>query len=193
MELLDYLKLEKPIVLVGHSLGGYTALNVINLRKSAQKAVVLSGFLSIPSLASSLIKNKFVVSKILKYEQKIEPELYRINNAEYLKNTSDDLFFIQSEDDGMVPYNISLKVVEQIDNSHIKTLKVTNRKHNPNYTDEAVNYMNDVFGRYNLLIKEKKLKTDEEKIEFFRDVSISKLTAQDEEMFDQISKFLNEN
>ena len=28
-ELLDYLKIKKPIVLVGHSLGGYTALNLL--------------------------------------------------------------------------------------------------------------------------------------------------------------------
>ena len=55
MELLDFLKLEKPVVLVGHSLGGYTALNLMNLRKDLQKAVILSGFLSISSLSKSLM------------------------------------------------------------------------------------------------------------------------------------------
>ena len=193
MELLDYLKLEKPVVLVGHSLGGYTALNVINLRKSVQKAVILSGFLSIPSLATSLLKNKFVVSRILKYEEKVKPELFKIDNVEYLKNTSDDLFFIQSEDDGMVPYSIGLKVVEGIDNQHIKTLKMNNRKHNPNYTESAVGYMNEVFGQYNYLLKKKRIKTNQQKIEFFKDVSIDKMTEQDEELFDQIVDFINQN
>ena len=39
MDLLDYLKLEKPVVLMGHSLGGYTALNVVNLIKDRKSVV----------------------------------------------------------------------------------------------------------------------------------------------------------
>lgn len=191
-ELLDLLKIDKPIILVGHSLGGYTALNVINMRKNVQKAVILSGFLSIESLALSLLKNIFIVSRILKYEGKVNPKIAKIDNYEYLKNTTDKLFFIQSEDDGMVPYSIGLKVVKEINNPHIKTLKFNGRKHNPNYTDEAVNYMNEVFGKYNTLIKNKQIKTDEGKINYFKDVSISRLTEQDETLFDQIDSFIND-
>ena len=192
MELLDYLSLEIPIVLVGHSLGGFTALNVINLRKNLQKAVILSGFLSIPSLASSIIKNHFVVSRILKYEEKVEPNYYRLNNLEYLKNTTDNLFFIQSEDDAMVPYPISLQVVEGIDNPHIKTLRMNGRKHNPNYSQEAVDYMNEVFSKYNYLLKKKQIKTDAQKIDYFKNVSIAKLTKQDEDVINRIVEYINQ-
>ena len=192
MELLDYLKLEQPPVIVGHSLGGYTALNLMNLRKELQKAVILSGFLSISSILPTTIKNIFIASRILKYEQKVEPEYFDLGNVEYLKNTTDDLFFIQSEDDQMVHYDISLKVVEGIDNPHIKTLKMTGRKHNPNYTDCAVNYMNEVFGRYYTLLRQRAIKTDEQKIEYFKDVSIDRLTEQDKELFNQIIEFTNE-
>ena len=38
-ELLDYLKLDKPVVLVGHSLGGFSALKVASLRKEINKVV----------------------------------------------------------------------------------------------------------------------------------------------------------
>ena len=191
-ELLDLLKIEKPIVVVGHSLGGYTSLNIINLRKEIKKAVILSGFLSAESIIGPIIKNKFFSSRILKYEKKVYPEYYDLKNIDYLKTTDDDLFFIQSEDDSMIPYSVSLKVSEEIDNKNIRTLKVQNRKHNPNYSDAAINYMNEVFGGYYSLLRQKKLKTDAEKINYFKDVSLSKLVEQDEEMFDQITAFINE-
>ncbi len=190
IELLDHLKLDKLVVLVGHSLGGYTALNVINLREDIFKAVIMSGFLNIESLALSLLKSRFVVSRILAYEKKAEPNYFNINNIDYLKTTKDKLFFIHSEDDQMVPFSISLKLVEEINNPNIKILKVNNRKHNPNYTDDAVNYMNDVFGRYNALIKQKQIKTDEDKINFFKNVSLERLVKQDEGMMDEIAQFI---
>ena len=190
-ELLDYLKLDKPLVLVGHSLGGYTTLNTISLREKIKKAVVISGFLSIKSIGDALIKNNFFVKHILKYENKLYPEYKDLNNIDYLNKTTDDIFFIQSDDDTMVPYHIALEVVEQIDNPHIKTLKFTNRKHNPNYTDSAIQYMNEVFGGYYSLLKQKKLKTNEDKINYFKDVSLAKLVEQDEALFDQIADFIN--
>ena len=189
-ELLDYLMLDKPIVLVGHSLGGYTALNTISLREEVKKAVIISGFLSIKSIGEALIKNNFFNSRILKYEDKLYPEYKNLSNIDYLKNTTDDIFYIQSDDDTMVPYRIGLKVVESIDNPHIKKLKMSNRKHNPNYTDAAVKYMNEVFGNYYYLLKQKKLKTNEDKINYFKDVSLAKLVEQDEDLFDQIAAFI---
>ena len=190
-ELLDYLKIDKSIVLVGHSLGGYTSLNTISLRSEIKKAIVISGFLTIKSIGDALIKNNFFVKRILAYENKLYPEYKDLNNIDYLNKTTDDIFFIQSEDDAMVPYRIALEVVEQIDNPHIKKLKMSGRKHNPNYTDAAVQYMNEVFGNYYSLIKQKKIKTDAEKIEYFKDVSLAKLVEQDEDLFDQIAEFIN--
>ncbi len=189
-DLLDYLKLDKPIVLVGHSLGGYTALNIINLRNEISKAVIMSGFLSIESLMSVFVKSKFIYKGVVKYEKKMEPDYYISNNLEYLKTTKDDIFFIQSDDDQMVPYNIALKEVEQIDNPRIKTLRVTGKKHNPNYSLDAVNYMNEVFDEYNELLKKKKIRTDEDRINFFKDVSLTRLTEQDEDIISAICGFI---
>ena len=108
----------------------------------------------------------------------------------YLKNSEDKLLFIHSIDDPMVPYDISLKLVEPISNPNIEIIKVDNRKHNPNYTDDAVNYLNEVFGKYYDLVHKKMIKTDKDRINYFKDVSIEKLTGQDEKMFDEIDKFI---
>ena len=130
------------------------------------------------------------VKGILKYERKTYPKLYELDNVEYLRNTKDKIFFIQSEDDQMVPYSSALQIVEELNNPNIKTLKYSGRKHTPTYTDESVKYMNDVFSNFNNLIKTKKIKTDEDKINYFKNVSLEKLTKQDQKLFDEIAKFI---
>ena len=169
IDLLRHLSLKTPVVLVGHSLGGFTALNILNLKSNITKAVVLSGFLSIASELGSQIKSKFICKRILKYESKTVPEYFKLDNLEFLKKTTDDVFFIQSDDDQMVPYSIALKVVEdEVNNRHVKTLRDSEKKHNPNYSLEAVQYMNEVFGKYYYLINKKEIRTDEQKIAYFK-------------------------
>lgn len=190
IELLNLLKIEVSIILVGHSLGGYTALNVINLRDEIKKAVILSGFLAIKPTLNHFVKSDFIIRHILKYEKKVLPEYYALDNIDYLNKTDNRIFFIQSDDDQMIPFDISLGIVEKIDNPCIKKLKMTGRKHNPNYTDSAIMYMNEVFGNYQQLINEKKLKKDEDVIAYFKDVSLPKLVEQDQKLFDQIQAFI---
>ena len=188
--ILDELKIDKPIVLVGHSLGGYTSLNLINMRKDINKAVIISGFLKMKLEISGFVKSKFIIKGIMKYERKVQPELYKLDNVEYLKETKDQLLFIHSEDDTMVPYETSMKLVEGINNPNIRTCLLTNRKHNPNYSDSAIEYMNEVFGNFYQLIKDKKIKTDEDKIEYFKPVILEKLVEQDEKVIAMICDFI---
>ena len=171
-------------------MGGYTALNTLCLRKDITKAIAISPIIQIEPLLQLNTKSKFITKHLLRYERKVDREIFDINIPEYLKTTTDDVFVIQSSDDQMVPYDMSLKVIEQIDNPHIKTKRYENRKHNPNYTDDAVAYMNNVFGRYYALINEKKITTDEDKIAYFKDVSLAKLTEQDEQLFNEIVDFI---
>ena len=192
MDLLDHLKIDKPIVVVGHSLGAYTSLNIINIRKDIDRAVVISPFIDMKSLLNVFTRSNFITKYLLKYENKINPKYYPIDNIEYLKNTKDKLFIIQSDDDGVIPYSISLKVVESLNNPNLKLLRMSGRKHNPTYLDSSVKYMNEVFGSFELLIKNKVIKTKEDRIDYFKNVSIKKLTEQDEKLYDEIIAFINE-
>ena len=192
MDLLDHLKIDKPIVVVGHSLGAYTSLNIINIRKDIDRAVVISPFIDMKSLLNVFTRSNFITKHLLKYENKINPKYYPIDNIEYLKNTKDKLFIIQSDDDGVIPYSISLKVVESLNNPNLKLLRMSGRKHNPTYLDSSVKYMNEVFGSFELLIKNKVIKTKEDRIDYFKNVSIKKLTEQDEKLYDEIIAFINE-
>ena len=91
----------------------------------------------------------------------------------------------------MVPYETSLKIAEDTHNPHIQIIKMEGRKHNPNYTEVAVNYMAEVFGDFNRRVMDKKIASDEERIAYFKDASIARLTEQDQTLFDQIVAFIN--
>ncbi|MBQ6731019.1 MAG: alpha/beta fold hydrolase [Bacilli bacterium] len=191
MELLDLLKLEQEIIIMGHSLGGFTALKVASLRKEITKVVVMSPILAIKPMMLNSSKSKFITYWLMRYEQKVAKEYNNIDVPKYLGSTSDNILFIQSVDDPMVPYETSLKIAEEAKNPHIKTIKMEGRKHNPNYTEEAVQYMNQVFGAFNRRVMDKKIASDEERIAYFKDVSIARLTEQDQKLFDQIFAFIN--
>ena len=191
-ELLDYLILDKTVILVGHSLGGFSALKVASLRKEITKVVVFAPIVLFRPMILAASKSKVITHFIMKYERRVGKEYDAINLPNYLKTTEDKIFFIQSEDDPMVPYETSLKIAEECGNPHIQTLKFLNRKHNPNYTEAAVKYMNEVFGGFTRLTKYKKISSDEERITYFKDVSIKRLTEQDEDLFNKIEKFINQ-
>ena len=192
VDLLNHLHLDKEIIIYGHSLGGYTGLHVLTRRKDIKKAIILAGILDAEAIGLVTIKSRLAVSIIGKYEKKIEPEYNKPDILGYLKNTDAEILCIQSLDDMTVPYKIFLGIVEKVDNKHIHIVKVNNRGHNPNYTEEAAKYLSEVFGTFNQLLKKKKIKTDEEKINYFKDVDINRLTEQDQDMFNQIDTFIKE-
>lgn len=192
VNLLDLLQLKEEVVPMGHSLGAFTSLNLINIRKEIKKAIVLSGFVSIKSLVKCYVKSNLLTNIVMKYEKKTVPEYFEIDNIEYLKNTKDKLLVIQSDDDTVVPYKIAFKVAEDSNNPNVKTIKVTGRKHNPNYSDDAIKYMSESFGNFYRQIKDKTIKTDEDKINYFKNISLDRLTEQDEKMFEEILKFIEE-
>ncbi len=172
----------------------------------------MSPIVTIRPMIYNASKSKFITHFILKYERKVEKEYDKIDLPKYLGSTEDSILFIQSTidlpkylgstedsilfiqstDDPMVPYETSLKVAEETHNPHIQTIKFNNRKHNPNYTESAISYMNEVFGAFTRQLNDKKISNDEERIAYFKDVSIDRLTEQDDKLFAQIQHFIDE-
>ena len=190
-ELINHLNLKEEIILIGHSLGGYSALNVISKRSDIKCGVIISGFISVEKELSHLVKSKLLGRYLAKYERQLEPEYTDEKILDYLKNTDDKLLFIHSIDDQMVPYVDSTKVVESLNNPNFSFIIKEDRHHNPNYTKEAVDYMTDTFAEYTELVKKHKLKTFEEKKQFFADKSALKMTVQDHEVIEKIINFIS--
>ena len=72
---------------------------------------------------------------------------------------------------------------------NIKFLLVKNKGHNPNYTEDAVNYLNE-FGKARKKILSKKDLTAEEKFIFKSSFDWEKMTIQDELVWEEIYKHL---
>ena len=190
IELLNLLNLKEEIILVGHSLGGYTSLNVINKTPSIKKAVIISGFVDIASEMLGFVKLHILAHVFKRYENKLNPKFKKLNNWKYLKKSNDELLFIHSTDDPMVSFKYNTNKVMKIKNEHLHFHICENKKHNPQYSYEALDYMNTSIGGYNSLIASSELKTLEERKQYFADKPIGKMTAQDEKVWHIILDFI---
>ena len=185
LALLSYLNLKNEVILVGHSLGAYTALNVINKVNTIHKAVIMSGFLNEKYMMKSVLKSSLLASKITKYEKSLNPNLV-IDNFSYLKQTSNNILFVHSKDDPTAKYKYLIPKVKKIKNPYLSFLEVNGKRHNPNYTFEAVKYKDQIIETYFKKVNKGKFNSDEERKEYFKDVKLEDLTTQDNEVLKKI-------
>ena len=186
-ELLNLLNLQTEVVVIGHSLGGYTAYNIMNIRNELHKAVVMSGFLRPDIVLNYLMKVKVFSKAIARYEKKVEPKYYPIDNYRYIKETKDKLLIVHSKDDPVVNYGAALKPIIEANNPNVEILSVNGRGHNPNYSDSAAKIVTEVFSKYYVL------KKDEDKKSLMEKQDVWAMTEQDPEIFNKIKSFIEES
>ncbi|MBR4768801.1 MAG: alpha/beta hydrolase, partial [Lachnospiraceae bacterium] len=183
-ELLALLHPEEEIIPVGHSLGGYTALNLAHLLPEVTRAVILSGFISIADEMAGVIKSRFLVGRVKRYEEKLNPDFASLDNLAYLKTTTDRLLWIHSSDDPIVNYPLNAGKALEAGNPNVRVITAEGKKHNPQYTSEALAAMNAWIGGYSRLVKEKKLRTPEERKAYFADKPVDRMTDLDPAVMD---------
>lgn len=187
--LLDGIK----VSLIGHSWGGHAVSNILSYYKDIYSITCISGYSSHKLFINYCLKNKyaFIGKAIQKYEDKQNKDYSRAYSYDAVKDTKTKVLFIHSKDDPVVPLCTSaFEYKDRINNPNVRFLLVDNKKHNPNYTIDAVNYMNECFGTYNKLCKEKKLKSFKEKKEYMNQFEWYRMTEQDPEVWSEIFKEL---
>ena len=133
----------------------------------------MSGFLSVESLLSAGIMDmkipfkKAILKGMLSFETKADPAHKDASILRAMEKGSCRYFIAHSEDDGVVPYKQDAAILQERF-PEAEYLIVNARKHNPNYAQDAVDYMNKTFGDFTRLVKEKKLKTEEEKKAYYK-------------------------
>ncbi len=190
--LLECLKPAEEIVPVGHSLGGYTALNIARLLPQVRRAVIISGFIGITELMTGFVKFRILAGAVSRYEKKLDPVYGNADNTAYLKTTRDKILWIHSTDDPVVNYKHNAGRAEKLNNPNVRVIKVENKKHNPQYTRAALDNMNAWIGGYNKLLSENKLATAEERKAYFADKPIARMTEQDPAVYGEILRFLED-
>ena len=119
------------------------------------------------------------------------PDFAEFDVHETLKTTQSKVLYIISEDDPTVSCKVHFDPIENtIKRDNVKFLKVNGKRHNPNYTEDAVVYKDAFFADYVKAMKKKKLVTDEQKREFKQKYDWDRMTAQDMELWQVIFDFI---
>ncbi|MBQ6569619.1 MAG: alpha/beta hydrolase [Clostridia bacterium] len=186
------------IYVVGHSLGGYAAGNILNYHADIDRIVVISGAISVKQIIAGILggarlpAKKLALKRILAYENKMCPDYANSSLLDALAGNEKKYFFAHSTDDAMMPYSYSTGYIKDtVKPAGARFLIYTDRGHNPNYTADAVRLMNGVFGGFNKAVKEKKVKTFGDKKAYFRDADWVRMTAQDKDFWAQVIDFLH--
>ena len=179
------------ISVIGHSWGGFSTMNICKLHPEISHAVAMSGFISVESFMKQILGSFY--KKIYQQEEKQNPEFIKYNALDSLEDTSSKVLIIHSQDDPTVKCSYSFDVLyEKLkDKENIKFLKVSDKKHNPNYTKQAVEYKDEFFFEYRKSMKKKLLDTEDKKISFKKRFDWNKMTEQDTEFWNMIFDFLD--
>lgn len=176
------------ISVVGHSWGGFSTLNIVALHPEISHIVVMSGFVSVELLVSSIFQGilKGYRKAILELERKSNPKFFGFNAADTLSNSDVKALLIYSDNDkmcGKMHYDTLKSALANKNN--IRFLLEKNKGHNPNYTEQAVQYLGEYVNAKTALARKKNL-TEEEKKQFVSSYDWDKMTEQDEKVWAEI-------
>lgn len=146
-----------PIMLYGHSWGGYSVGNVLNMHPEVKAVALLSGF----NEASDLIKYQGkqmiggVISVLMPYVKlyeniKFGGEYATATAAEGLKNTDANVLIVHSKDDTTVPFEYGYGVYHEefIDSPRFTFVEYEDKGHNVYLSRAALEYAKQINDDY---------------------------------------------
>ena len=186
----DPLFADTDFSVVGHSWGGFSALNIAALHPEISHMGAISGFVSVKLLVESYFGGilKGYRKVIMSLEKEANPKYVGYHAVETLKNSKVKALLIYSEDDKMckkAPHYDTLWEGLK-DKENVRFLLVKNKGHNPNFTEDAVRYKDSFFADLTKKTKKKRLETKEAKKAFIASYDWERMTAQDEAVWQEI-------
>ena len=186
---------DKTFKLVGHSWGGYSAMNVVVFQPQVTHVVSLAGFISTEALCSQYIPNLLqrYVKEVMADEYEKNPKYADLKGPCTIKNVPVKFMHLQSKDDTMVKYNMSMVPLEEAlkDRPNTKLVTFENKNHAPHLTERAVALDNERTKEMEKLKKEGKLNTKEEQMAFRDKYDWEILCEQDQKVWEDIFDFLD--
>ncbi|MBE5817571.1 MAG: alpha/beta hydrolase [Clostridiales bacterium] len=185
---------KSDISVVGHSWGGYSCMNISAFHPEISRIVVISGFVSVGQMAAQYLPwpLKQFRRDYVDMEYAENPRYARSNGVNALMRTNAKVLLIYSKDDPTVKKRFHYDVLKKSlsDASNIKFMLVEGKGHNPNYTEDAVKYMQGFFVSLTKKLKASQLETSEQKREFVSSFDWVRMTEQDMNVWDEIFKTL---
>lgn len=183
---------DKKIYVVGHSWGAYAA-GAINLYERVDKVVSIAPFISPKVMYNCFFKFPFF------FLTPLGMALEKSHLGGYAYASVLDALNIQgvkalvlaSFDDSVIPFKKNTKkLIYKVKNNNVKFLISEGKNHFPHYSYDAVNYFIEVNTTYKKKLKDKTIKTNEDKAEYYSHVDFDRCSAQDEHTWRDIIKFL---
>ncbi len=179
------------ISVVGHSWGGFSAMNIGALHPEVKRIVAMSGFVSVQDIIEQNFKGllKKAGQRFLSEARAEDPEFADFHALDSLKKTEAKVLILHSEDDATVSVAGFERLKTALEHrKNITFLRLKRKGHNPNYTEAAVKYKNEFFSIYPK--EKKKLKTEAQKAAFVASFDWDKMTEQDPLVWEHIYKAL---
>ncbi len=177
------------ISVIGHSWGGFSALNISALHPDISHIVVLSGFVSVQECVNSFFPGILRVYRkaIMEIENSSNPYYVNFNAVKTLCESNAKVLLIYSDND-MKCRKTNFDILNSALNSkdNIRFLLVSGKGHNPNYTSDAVNYLGSYIRELQTLTRQKRLVTPAQKADFIASFDWDRMTAQDESVWQEI-------
>ena len=179
---------------VGHSWGGFAALNIAALHPEVTHIVAMAGFRSVEAIVRSTFRGLLAPYRraILKMEAESHPEMMEHDAVSSLCHTDAKVLILHSEDDGTVSAHHHFDAMERALSwrENIRFLRLTGRGHNPNYTEDAAAYLGEFLKALKARIKAGGLADAEGHRAFLAGYDWYRMTAQDEAVWEEIYKTL---
>ena len=182
------------ISVMGHSWGAFSTLNISALHPEISHIVAMCGFVSVEEIVGTFFSGilKGYRKAILKLEKESNPIFAEFNAVKTLSESSVKALLIYSDDDQMckrVHYDILSSELK--DKENIDIVLVNGKGHNPNYTADAVKYLNEFSVARAKLARNKKA-TAEEKAAFVASYDWNRMTEQDPAVWNKIFEHLDD-
>lgn len=179
----------------GHSWGGFSTLNIAALHPEIRHVVVLSGFVSVEVMVNSFFGGllKGYRKAVLALERESNPNYVNFSAVESLSNTDAKVLLIYSDNDQLcrkTPHYDTLHAALS-HKENVRFLLVEGKSHNPNYTQDAVQYLAKYSEDVKKQSKKKLLETEEQKSAFRASYDWERMTEQDEAVWQEIFRTLD--
>jgi dipeptidyl aminopeptidase/acylaminoacyl peptidase len=180
---------------VGHSWGGFSTSNIANYHPDVAHVISFAPFISLSQILHQTFHGLLggMYKHVYELECSYNGEYAESSAINALSNYKGHALIVHSKDDHVLKvkyhFNKIRKALKQSQN--IEFLLVNKKRHNPNYTKEAVVLLDDFLKIKEQRIKEGKLTTKEEIDEFNNSFNWWKLTEQDPEIWNKVFEVLN--
>ena len=186
---------EENISVIGHSWGGFSAMNIPAFHPSLRSVIAISGFVSLEKMQKQLIGGLLSPfrKKAFEIEYNANGKYAFANAAEGLRKSGVPALIIHSSDDKTVSAKLHFEVLRNSlsDVDSIEFYLVNGKDHNPNYTVEAIEYKNAFFRDLKKKRKSGEISTMEQKNAFVSSYNWHKMTEQDEKIWQKIFDHLD--